>query len=224
MARSTATTDELGKDGDQVGTDAASGDPAAGEDTRRDQMLTAAAELIAERGLGRTRIADVAARVGTSPALVMYYFATKDELLIEALRHSEAGFYRAAEELLDRPATLGERLATLVDLTIIVESQGEVHGHWGLWFDLWAEAFRHPEVASDRRALDEQWRDLVRRVVEAGINAGEIGETDVTAFALTWTALLDGLAVQVALADEVVTPERARGIALDFAARELGLS
>ncbi|MEZ5095900.1 MAG: TetR/AcrR family transcriptional regulator [Nocardioides sp.] len=200
------------------------GDPDAPVDTRRDQMLDAAAELIAERGLSRTRIADVAARVGTSPALVMYYFATKDELLIEALRHSEAGFYQAAEELLDRPATLGERLATLVDLTITVESQGEVRGHWGLWFDLWAEAFRHPEVARDRRALDEQWRDLVRRVVEAGINSGEIGEIDVQTFAVTWTALLDGLAVQVALHDEVVTPERARDIALDFAAGALGLA
>ena len=48
-------------------------------DVRRDQMLVAAAELIAERGFERTRIADVAKRINTSPALVMYYFATKDE-------------------------------------------------------------------------------------------------------------------------------------------------
>lgn len=204
---------------------AAGGDGSAeSADTRREQMRQAAAELIAERGLAKTRIADVAARVGTSPALVMYYFATKDALLIEALRHSEAGFYRAAEELLRRPATLQERLTTLVDLTITEESLGEVPGHWGLWFDLWAEAFRHPEVAQDRRELDEQWRDLIRRVVQAGVRAGEIADLDVDTFAVTWTAMLDGLAVQVALDDEVVTAPRARAIALDFAARELGLA
>ncbi len=199
-------------------------DGAPPPDTRREQMLTAAAELIAERGLARTRIADVAARVGTSPALVVYYFDTKDGLLIEALRHSEAGFYTAAEDLLRRPATLAERLTTLVDLTITVESQGEVHGHWGLWFDLWNEAFRTPQVAQDRRELDEQWRSLIRRVVQAGVDSSEIEPLDVETFALTWAALLDGLSVQVALEDEVVTAERAREVALSLARRELGLA
>jgi AcrR family transcriptional regulator len=202
---------------------AANASSTVASDTRRDQMLVAAAELISERGLAQTRIADVAERVGTSPALVVYYFATKDNLLTEALRHSEAGFYRAAEELLDQPSVLAERLATLVDLTITVESQGEVHGHWGLWFELWSEAFRHPELAQDRRALDEQWRSMIRRVVQTGIEAGEISPLDVDTFAVTWAALLDGLSVQVALGDDAVTPPRAREIALAFAHRELRL-
>ena len=73
--------------------------------------------------------------------------------------------------------------------------------------------------------LDEQWRSLIRRVVQAGIDAGEIGPVDVDTFALTWAALLDGLAVQVALADEVVTETAAHGrVALAFARRELGLT
>ena len=72
---------------------------------------------------------------------------------------------------------------------------------WGLWFDLWAQAFRHPEVKKDRVELDEQWRDLIARVVTAGIDAGEIEKVDVEGFAVMWTALLDGL----------VDPGRARG-------------
>ena len=38
-----------------------------------------------------------------------------------------------------------------------------------------------------------------------------------------WTALLDGLVVQVALEDPVVDGARARALALDVATRELGL-
>ena len=41
---------------------------------RRPQLLAAAAEVIAERGVGATRIADVAERAGTSPAAVLYWF------------------------------------------------------------------------------------------------------------------------------------------------------
>ena len=61
-------------------------------------MLVAAAELIAERGFSETRIADVAERVGASPALVIYYFGTKDSLLTEALRYSEDLVLRRARD------------------------------------------------------------------------------------------------------------------------------
>lgn len=56
-------------------------------------MLRAAAELICERGFGDTRIADVAKRAGVSSALVIYYFGTRDRLLVDALRYSEESFY-----------------------------------------------------------------------------------------------------------------------------------
>jgi AcrR family transcriptional regulator len=94
-------------------------------DARRDQMLAAAAELIAERGFGETRIADVAARVGSSPALVIYYFGTKDTLLTEALRWSEQSFYEAADEMLTSTTSMVKRLETLVAWTF------RVHGASG---------------------------------------------------------------------------------------------
>ena len=94
---------------------------------------------------------------------------------------------------------------------------------WGLWFDLWAQAFRHPEVKKDRAELDAQWRDLISRLVRAGIYAGEIEEVDVETFAIMWGSLLDGLVVQVALEDPVVDVARARTIALQVAFQELGL-
>jgi AcrR family transcriptional regulator len=40
-----------------------------------------------------TRIADVADRTGTSPALVIYYSKTRDQLLTEAIRYSEDAWY-----------------------------------------------------------------------------------------------------------------------------------
>src|SRR2546430_1910999 len=64
----------------------------AGEQ-RREQMLRAALDVILERGYADTRIADVAERTGTSPALVIYYFKTRDQLLIEAIRYSEDSWY-----------------------------------------------------------------------------------------------------------------------------------
>jgi len=193
-------------------------------DVRRDQMLAAAATLIAERGFSDTRIADVAERVGASPALVIYYFGTKDSLLTEALRWSERSFYAATEEMLRSTTSLRKRLEILVEWTLVPDNQTALTGDWGLWFDLWAQAFRHAEVKKDRAELDRQWRDLIARVVQAGIDAEEIGRVDVETFAIMWGSLLDGLVVQVALDDPVVDAERARTVALGVAYQELGLA
>ena len=191
-------------------------------DVRREEMLAAAAQLIAERGFSETRIADVATRVGASPALVVYYFGTKDSLLTEALRWSERAFYASVEAMLQETPALRDRIENLV--TWCLPDAREAPSDWGLWFDLWAQAFRHPEVKKDRAALDQQWRDLVTRVVQAGVDDGEIGPVDVESFTIVWTALLDGLVVQVALDDPVVDGARARGLAIDVATRELGLA
>jgi len=192
-------------------------------DRRREAMLEAAATIIAERGFSETRITDVARRVGTSPALVVYYFGTKDTLLTEALRHSEDAFYRAAETMLRETPRLRDRLDMLVRLTFVPNHENEMPGAWGLWFDLWAQAFRHPQVARDRVVLDEQWRAMIARIVDDAVAAQEIKKTDSRAFALTWCALLDGLCIQVALEDPAVDPARAADIALDLAYQALGL-
>jgi AcrR family transcriptional regulator len=193
-------------------------------DVRRDQMLAAASTLIAERGFSDTRIADVAKRVGASPALDIYYYGTKDSQQTEALRWSERSWYAAAEEMLESTEKLRDRLEVLVEWNIVPGKQQNITGDWGLWFDLWAQAFRHPEVKKDRAELDAQWRDLIARVVQEGVDAGEIDKVDAHDFAVMWGSLLDGLVIQVTLDDPVVTPERARRIALETAEKELGLS
>jgi hypothetical protein len=83
---------------------------------------------------------------------------------------------------------------------------------------------RHPEVASVRQKFDERWRDLICSLVVAGQEAGEFGPVDPVDFAVLFSALLDGLAVQIALADPVVDAQRAYELAMKFAAAQLGFA
>lgn len=206
-----------------AGKNGGSAQPADIVDQRRDQMLLAAAELIAERGFSETRIADVARRVGASPALVIYYFGTKDNLLTEALRYSEDSFYVACGQMLASTSAIRDRLEKLVRLTCVPDEDEEITGAWGLWFDLWAQAFRHPLVAKDRLDLEKRWRSTIAGVVADGIAAKEIDRVDAEDFAVTWAVLLDGLSIQVALKDPIVDPDRAFDIAMSFAEQALSL-
>lgn len=192
-------------------------------EARRIQMLRVAAELICERGFGDTRIAEVAKRAGVSSALVIYYFGTRDRLLVDALRHSEESFYEAAEQMLAEVSSLRERLSLLIRWTCVPEGADEIPGTWGLWFDLWAQAFRHDEIKAGRAELDARWR---RMIIDA-LKSAEPGElrskVNPKMFALEFAALLDGLSIQVALEDPDVDSEMAYQIAMHFAERELDL-
>ena len=187
---------------------------------RRIEMLRAAAELICERGFGDTRIADVAKRAGVSSALVIYYFGTRDRLLVDALRHSEESGYEAMEQKLAEIPSLRERLSLLIKWTCVPEADNEIPGAWGLWFDLWAQAFRHDEVKAGRVELDARWRAMI---VDAVKSAAPDIDVDVRTFALEFSALLDGLSIQVALEDPEVDSTVAYDVAMRFVERELNL-
>jgi AcrR family transcriptional regulator len=185
---------------------------------RRPAILKAAAEVIAERGVIGTRIADVAERAGTSAPGVLYWFDTKDELLTEALRFSDERFYAQLHRELEQLDGPRERLARIVELWP-ADGDGEVV----LWMELWVRALRDPAVNSARAALDARWREAIAEVVRDGQATGEFSAVDPEAFALTLGALMDGFAIQLALRDPGVTPAQVRAHCLALVEERLGL-
>ena len=198
------------------------GDVADTADQRREQMLRAAIAVIEEWGFPETRIADVAARAGTSPALVIYYFKTKDQLLTEALRYAEDAWYEAGTQRMAGITSAARRLEELVVMNFLEELEGEATSSWLLWLDLWAQSVRLPEVATVRQKFDERWRETISSVVLAGQEAGEFGPVDAEDFAVTLSALLDGLAIQVAVREPTVTATRAFELSMRFVSGQLG--
>src|SRR6202040_4281763 len=102
-------------------------------DQRREQMLRAALEVIQERGFPETRIADVAEQVGTSPALVIYYFKTKDNLLTEAMRFAEDRWYELGASRMAVIDKAADRLEEIVAMTCLAEADTELPDSWALW-------------------------------------------------------------------------------------------
>ncbi len=73
-----------------------------------------------------------------------------------------------------------------------------------------------------RQKFDERWRETIIALVLAGQEAGEFGPVNAEDFAVTLSALLDGLAIQIALEDPSVDPGRAFELSMRFAASQLG--
>ena len=85
---------------------------------RHQEILEAAAHVITDRGLAETRIQDIAERCGVSPGLILYYFDSKDRLLVEALTYAnDQSFLRTSRELRRMPAAK-DRMDRLIALSV----------------------------------------------------------------------------------------------------------
>ena len=207
---------------DQAGAPVAALGTLGTADQRREQMLRAALEVISERGYPETRIADVAERIGISPALVIYYFKTKDQLLTEAIRYAEDSWYASGQRRIAGLPTVVAKIEEIVAMTCLPDAGPDVDYSWLIWLDFWAQAARNAEVAAVRQKSDERWRETIRSLVAEGQKSGEFSDVDPDIFAIHFSALLDGLAIQIALEDPVVDPVTAFELSMRFAAERLG--
>ncbi|MFE0424751.1 TetR family transcriptional regulator C-terminal domain-containing protein [Streptomyces sp. NPDC058953] len=186
---------------------------------RREDLLNAAVEQIQLRGVAEVRIADIAAVLGVSNALVLYHFSTKEKLVAAAFTHAADADLAHLRKLLGRRTTAVRRLRAAVRW---YAPTGTAKG-WRLWIEGWAASLREPALREVARDLDQQWKAALTEVIAEGAAAGEFPCPDPAAAAWRLTAFLDGLAVQ--MTSYAGTLSRAAMLAWtdEALARELGL-
>lgn len=137
-------------------------------ETRR-RLLTAAAELFAERGVDGTSIDAIAERADRTSGAVYDHFGGKDGVLIALLDTwvEELGLVIGAE--LSTATTLAERLAVLWRNV----SEPVVGGdRWiSLELELWAHAARNPDA---REHLVRRYRETWKGIVELAGRSGDV--------------------------------------------------
>ncbi|MFF2898035.1 TetR/AcrR family transcriptional regulator [Streptomyces sp. NPDC057966] len=163
----------------------------------REELLAAAMATIAERGLDGLTMAGLGREVGMSSGHLLYYFRTKDELLLQTLEWSEGRLGAERRALLAGPGTARRRLDGYIDLYL---PDGARDPHWTLWLEVWNRSQNADDDARARQAaIEDAWhRDLVA-LLEGGAAAGEFRPVDPGRFATRLRALLDGFSVHVAV-------------------------
>ncbi|MEI7034870.1 TetR/AcrR family transcriptional regulator [Streptomyces pratensis] len=161
----------------------------------REDVLRAAMATIAERGIDGLTMAGLGREVGMSSGHLLYYFRTKDELLLRTLEWSEDRLGAQRRELLARPGTARTRLDAYIGLYL---PAGHRDPHWTLWLEVWGRSRNADDDARSRQAaIEGAWhRDLVALLAE-GASRGEFRPVDAERFAARLRALLDGFSVHV---------------------------
>ncbi|WP_406053473.1 TetR/AcrR family transcriptional regulator [Kribbella sp. NBC_00889] len=154
---------------------------------KREEILTAALEVIARHGYRKTSTKELAAAVGLSEAGLLHYFGSKEKLFEAVLRaRDEADVDRFDESDL------------IAKLTAIIRHNSDVPGLVQLYSTFSAEAGdpqhpSHPYFAERYARLRESLADAVRARQAAGTFTAS---ADPELIATVLIALSDGLQVQ----------------------------
>ncbi|MEV6196683.1 TetR/AcrR family transcriptional regulator [Streptomyces sp. NPDC051920] len=186
----------------------------------REEVLAAAMEMIAERGLEKLTMAALGREVGMSSGHLLYYFRSKDELLLRTLEWSEGRLGAERGRLLAARGTARERLDAYVDLYV---PDGHRDPHWTLWLEVWNHSQNADDDARDRQAaIEGAWhRDLVALLAE-GVSRGEFRPLDADRFGARLRALLDGFSIHVAIGLRGTSREQVLSHVREFLDEALG--
>jgi AcrR family transcriptional regulator len=157
-----------------------------------------------------------------SSGQVMYYFTSKEHILLETLA------WREQEESRQRRIALPDAEAgwpSLELFTGLYLPSSLTDPVWILWIEAWARAPHDAHVSQFLDELMSPWREDLAMIVEHGTREGAVQpRAPVFDFTIRFCALLDGLALLRLRQMPTLTGTRLIRLAMDSARTELGPS
>ncbi|MER8188054.1 TetR family transcriptional regulator C-terminal domain-containing protein [Kitasatospora sp. NPDC094015] len=166
----------------------------------REEVFATARAAIAEHGLAKLTMAGLGKQLRMSAGHLLYYFGSKDQLLLETLRWSEEQLGERRRAALARPGTPArEKLAAYAELYL---PEGPGDPRWILWVEVWGRSPASDEIRQGQQEIEVPWHAELVGLIEQGTAAGEFTPVAAAAapdLATRIRALLDGFAVPVAI-------------------------
>jgi AcrR family transcriptional regulator len=175
---------------------------------------------VGERGAAGSTFDHVAREAGVSRGLLHYYFGSKEQLLIEVVRHDCDVRIQAMDERIARAGTVDEIIDALVaSLQEFIEGEP---GSLAVTYEMLSASRRSEDIRAELAELYRRWRAHLAESLRAKEREGVVrlqGEPEAVASMLF--ALGDGFGIQV-VSDPEWDREAAFGLGIMIARRLLG--
>jgi TetR/AcrR family transcriptional regulator, regulator of biofilm formation and stress response len=155
---------------------------------RREALLDAAITLIGEQGMGAVTHRAIAAQAGLPGATVGYFFASKDELLVEAMRLVAERITVQIRSATEKAAGLRQEPQVAVDALVAVLLE-EPEAATLAQFETYLQAARQPDLREEVARVLDAFEELVTVVFEG------LGAPLPPSAARSVVALADGFAL-----------------------------
>jgi AcrR family transcriptional regulator len=161
---------------------------------RRREIFEAATRIVAEKGLHRATMRDIAEAANVSTGTVQYYFRSKENLLGETLTFVSERIQRRAIRAMGSHETAEAKLEAI--MRALLPKGPDRRRDWQVWFLAWSEATQSQDIRENIMTRMGSWDDLVIGVLEqwpSGPHAPDV----LRSCARDLNALLNGLSVDL---------------------------
>jgi TetR/AcrR family transcriptional regulator len=147
------------------------------KDARPGELLDAALDLFVEKGFAATRVEQVAARAGVSKGTLFVYFPSKEELFKAVVRETISGRFSEWNDEFDAfDGSTADMLRYC--MSTWWERVGATRAS-GITKLMMSEARNFPELAAFyQREVIQPGQQLIRRILQRGVDSGEFRELD----------------------------------------------
>ncbi|WP_427869237.1 hypothetical protein [Leucobacter luti] len=136
---------------------------------RRDEIIKAFWRVARNRPRRSINVRAVAAEAAMSPANVLHYFSSLDELQMTALAGAMEEFTNRRRLILDGPGSARKRILAMIDAGVPDQISDELRQV----YESVAILAEHPQYLPAHRALTERQVMLYRTLIEIGAGTGE---------------------------------------------------
>jgi AcrR family transcriptional regulator len=188
---------------------------------RRAELIKAGYEEILENGIQNTTLDAVVTRAGSSKGGALYYFPTKDDLLIAVLEWLLGQLDHSLEDVVRAQGSPRARLAS--ELELLFHSVEINRNLYLVLFDFVTLATRSERFRSPFERFNRRCRERDIAIVEEGIRVRQFRNVKAADAAATIRALVDGYCLgwlmEGATASIEVYRDRARAVLGSFLLR-----
>ncbi|QUD88788.1 transcriptional regulator BetI [Phenylobacterium montanum] len=185
----------------------------ASADVRRQDLITATARLLAERGVAGTSVRTICAAAGVSPGLLRHYFEGVDDLIAATYDDVGVRISSALDEAVEA-AGPNPRARLRAYLTASFRPPILDPAVLATWLAFWSLVRLQPEIGRLHGEIYAQYRARLEALLLDC--AGSSPTFDIRLAAIGLCAAIDGLWLELCLDPTTFTPDEAGQIAERF--------
>ncbi len=181
------------------------------KEARRVQLMEATIDCIAAHGFSDLTLADVAKGAGLSVGIVNFYFKSKDQLLIETLRHLVDDYIQQTNENI---RNAGQSAAAQLDAAIESDFHRTIANRKRVtvWYAFWGETRWRPEFLKICQEFSDNFHAETRELFARLIDEGGYQELDADIVARGFDAMIDGLWLDMLINPKSVDRDAAKRV------------
>jgi AcrR family transcriptional regulator len=187
-----------------------------------DRIRAAASRVVARRGMAATRMVDIAREAGVSPAIIHYYFKSREAVLLAALYWASEQWQARVNDPRSRSLDPVSRLRQVINES--VPTNPDQRDEYFVWLDAWVASRTYTRFLPACSAISRSWTILVASILADGEAAGVFRlAASPSEVAQRFVSLANDLGFRCVVGYEEMPPPAARRILTRFAAEQVGL-